>query len=152
MAYFGILKAEPPPLRSTHLSAQEVENCAKAAGAAILIASPRVAERLGGLPACAPHPAGSASRVRQDRLPPLRKSAGADEVASVLFTSGTTGKPKGVLLTHRNFRAGGEAGGPLRSPRRRSVLSVLPLHHTFEFSCGLLVPSCSERRSPTWTS
>jgi long-chain acyl-CoA synthetase len=74
-------------------------------------------------------------------LPPLRKSAGADEIASVLFTSGTTGKPKGVLLTHRNFSAlAAKLAGLFDLRVGEGVLSVLPLHHTFEFSCGLLVP------------
>ncbi|MBL8610173.1 MAG: AMP-binding protein [Myxococcales bacterium] len=64
-----------------------------------------------------------------------------DDVASVIFTSGTTGTPKGVLLTHKNFTSMIAALAPL-FPLSSSdrVLSVLPLHHTFEFSCGMLLP------------
>ena len=67
--------------------------------------------------------------------------ADADQVASILFTSGTTGTPKGVMLTHGNFCALLAALGRVFDvgPDDR-VLSVLPLHHTFEFSCGLLLP------------
>ena len=144
MAYFGILKAgaTAAPLDSL-LSLAEVQNCATAAKARVLIVSPRVLERLGGVPegmtvlTLPKLLIGSA----QEGLPPLRKSAAADEVASVLFTSGTTGKPKGVLLTHRNFASlAAKLAGLFDLRVGEGCLSVLPLHHTFEFSCGLLVP------------
>ena len=64
-----------------------------------------------------------------------------DDIASILFTSGTTGDPKGVMLSHRNFCELLASLGrifPLRQSDR--VLSVLPLHHTFEFTCGLMLP------------
>lgn len=64
-----------------------------------------------------------------------------DDVASLIFTSGTTGKPKGVRLTHSNFTSLVAALAPLfplTSGDR--VLSVLPLHHTFEFTCGMILP------------
>jgi long-chain acyl-CoA synthetase len=64
-----------------------------------------------------------------------------DDIASLLYTSGTTAAPKGVMLTHANFTsliAGLAPLFPLRPGDR--VLSVLPLHHTFEFTCGLLLP------------
>ncbi|HSO40568.1 MAG TPA: AMP-binding protein, partial [Labilithrix sp.] len=64
-----------------------------------------------------------------------------DDVASLLYTSGTTGKPKGVRLTHSNFTSLVAALAPLfplTSGDR--VLSVLPLHHTFEFTCGMVLP------------
>jgi long-chain acyl-CoA synthetase len=64
-----------------------------------------------------------------------------DDVASLIYTSGTTGKPKGVMLTHGNFTALVASLSPLFPLGTRDrVLSVLPLHHTFEFTCGMLLP------------
>ena len=65
----------------------------------------------------------------------------SDEVASLLFTSGTTGDPKGVMLTHGNFTALlASLQGTLDVRQKDRILSVLPLFHTFEFSCGFLMP------------
>jgi long-chain acyl-CoA synthetase len=63
------------------------------------------------------------------------------DIASVLFTSGTTGTPKGVKLTHGNFTSLAAQIAPIFPLRAGDrVLSVLPLHHTFEFTCGLILP------------
>ena len=65
-----------------------------------------------------------------------------DDVASLIYTSGTTGEPKGVMLTHANFTSLVAALAPIfpLTRGRPRALSVLPLHHTFEFTCGLLLP------------
>ena len=64
-----------------------------------------------------------------------------DDVASLIYTSGTTGHPKGVMLSHGNFASLIASLAPLfpLSANDR-VLSVLPLHHTFEFTAGMLLP------------
>ncbi|HEX9604940.1 MAG TPA: AMP-binding protein [Myxococcales bacterium] len=143
MAYFGILKAgaTAAPL-DAQLSLAEIQNCAQAAGARVLIASPRALSRLGtpppGLRVLA---LPELLRGAPEHGQPLRRTAAAGDVASLLFTSGTTGKPKGVLLTHRNFGSLAAKLATLFDLRvGHGLLSVLPLHHTFEFSCGLLVP------------
>ena len=64
-----------------------------------------------------------------------------DDLASLIFTSGTTGTPKGVMLSHRNFASlVAKLCTVFDLGPGDGMLSVLPLHHTFEFSCGLLVP------------
>ncbi len=73
-------------------------------------------------------------------MPPAVEVAPGD-VASLIYTSGTTGRPKGVMLTHANFTSLVAALSPVFPlSRGDAVLSVLPLHHTFEFTCGLLLP------------
>ncbi len=70
---------------------------------------------------------------------PDRKS-----LASIVFTSGTTGAPKGVMLTHGNFTAEVQMLGRVFALAEDDlVLSLLPLHHTFEFTCGMLLPLAS---------
>jgi long-chain acyl-CoA synthetase len=65
----------------------------------------------------------------------------ADELASILYTSGTMGKPKGVMLTHRNFVFDAEAARRFVLLRRTDrLLSVLPLAHSYEFTIGFIIP------------
>ena len=76
-----------------------------------------------------------------DSLAPPRVAVDGADVASLIYTSGTTARPKGVMLTHANFTSLVAALTPIFPlSRGDAVLSVLPLHHTFEFTCGLLLP------------
>lgn len=62
-----------------------------------------------------------------------------DDLASIVYTSGTTGQPKGVMLTHRNIVSNALAGAScFEIGPSDKFLSVLPLHHTFETTGGFL--------------
>ncbi|HSL66399.1 MAG TPA: AMP-binding protein, partial [Gaiellaceae bacterium] len=66
---------------------------------------------------------------------------GAQDVAEVVFTSGTTGRPKGVVLTHANVLANvRSAHAALQPTADFRLLSVLPLSHMFEQTAGLFLP------------
>lgn len=66
---------------------------------------------------------------------------GPEDLAAIVYTSGTTGKPKGVMLTHRNVVANVRAVLERVSPRADDVfLSFLPLSHTFERTAGYYLP------------
>lgn len=62
-----------------------------------------------------------------------------DEMRMLLFTSGTTGLAKGVMLCHRNLAANVYNMSKFVNVRDDCTgLSVLPMHHTYEFTCHIL--------------
>jgi len=65
----------------------------------------------------------------------------ADDLAAIVYTSGTMGKPKGVMLTHRNIMANVSAVLARIQVQADDVfLSFLPLSHTFERTVGYYLP------------
>jgi long-chain acyl-CoA synthetase len=55
-----------------------------------------------------------------------------DDLVEIIFTSGTTGTPKGVMLTHRNISASVDAAHRIIAPQEHRVVSLLPLSHLLE--------------------
>jgi long-chain acyl-CoA synthetase len=152
-AYFGILKAGATVVPvDAESSAAEVVNIARRAEARAVLLSEEAARELAGLWRALAD-SGLQTQVftlaqamegddtAPDRIAQLPKSIVPDDVASLIFTSGTTGQPKGVMLTHRNFASlVPKLAGSFDFGVGDGLLSVLPLHHTFEFSAGLLTP------------
>ena len=60
-----------------------------------------------------------------------------DEIFQLIFTSGTTGTPKGVMLTHDNVAASIESFHHIVPPMEHRLVSVLPLSHLLEQAVGL---------------
>lgn len=64
-----------------------------------------------------------------------------DDTATILYTSGTSGFSKAVMLTHRNLCANAHsAANVMQIVPGWVVLSVLPISHTYEFTVGFLLP------------
>lgn len=81
---------------------------------------------------------GSELKARvQELLARRLEEATSEEIASILYTSGTTGEPKGVMLSHRNFLANVEASSKAVLLSEADLhLSFLPLSHVFERMAG----------------
>lgn len=76
-------------------------------------------------------------------LTPLRR-ASPDDVATIIFSSGTTGAPKGVMLTHHNIASNIESFWLVLRPTKQDRLCAsLPLFHSFGLTCGLWLPAVS---------
>jgi long-chain acyl-CoA synthetase len=151
--YFGILRAGAVAVPvDPSLTEAEVANVARRAEARVLLLSE---EQAAGFPRLeqALEEAGVQTRLaslaeamegdrgKPDGIGAVRRSASPDDLASLIFTSGTTGTPKGVMLTHRNFASlVAKLSSTFDIGEGDGLLSVLPLHHTFEFACGFLTP------------
>ena len=78
---------------------------------------------------------------------------GGDEEAGLLFTSGSTGEPKGVVLSHRNVLSNLEQiESVLGDLKLKSVLGCLPLFHSFGFTVTLWWPLTGGPRVVTYPS
>jgi long-chain acyl-CoA synthetase len=128
------------------LQPREMAHIFKDSGAGMVITSSHFAEKLAplGMPmlkiedlANAPKPTGPVSP---------KAAARPAEVAVLLYTSGTTALPKGVMLTHGNLLHQLESLGGAFDLRQFHLLSALPLFHTFALTCCVLLPSITPAR------
>jgi acyl-[acyl-carrier-protein]-phospholipid O-acyltransferase/long-chain-fatty-acid--[acyl-carrier-protein] ligase len=67
-----------------------------------------------------------------------------DSLATIIFSSGSTGLPKGVMLSHRNIVSNIEGSQQaIRITRADCLLGILPFFHSFGFTVGLWLPLTS---------
>lgn len=79
--------------------------------------------------------------LREAPPAPPSRAAEPDALATIVYTSGTTGKPKGVMLSHRNILSNADAVLRIVQGYREDVyLSFLPLSHTLERTAGYYLP------------
>ncbi len=67
----------------------------------------------------------------------IDKEITGDMLAAIVFTSGTTGTNKGVMLTHFNFSSNVDGLLEFLGPEQ-STMSILPMNHVYELSCSIL--------------
>jgi long-chain acyl-CoA synthetase len=155
MTYFGILKTGATAIPIDPASSiEEIVNFARAGEASAIIVSPKL---FGENPELAAKLKEAKLKLNvwtfdevfeiqseieeAKRIALLPNKILSNSVASLIFTSGTTGTPKAVMLSHKNFvNMISMLSSVLDMDITDGVLSVLPMHHTFEFSAGFLTP------------
>src|SRR5438477_4176854 len=147
MTYFGILKAGATCIPiDAESSTNEVVNFARAGEASGIVISAKLKDEHSDLRAKL-NAAGfeqvrlwtfdevfelTDETVEDERIALLPQRMAAQSVASLIFTSGTTVRPKGVMLSHRYFTSMvAMLASVFDMDTSDGVLSVLPLHHTF---------------------
>jgi long-chain acyl-CoA synthetase len=153
-AFLGVLQtgAVAVPL-DTNYAPKQIARLVEDCGARLLAASPRmeaaareaVAQVAGAgaekAAACAvlPLTGDGSSTGAAGQFPPC--PAGREDPAVILYTSGTTADPKGVVLTHGNLLS--ELEGIVRTvhlDERDAILGVLPLYHALALVANLILP------------
>lgn len=73
--------------------------------------------------------------------PPVYSEVDEDDLASILYTSGTSGYSKAVMLSHKNLTSNAYSASQLMELEKETVfLSILPMSHTYEFTAGFILP------------
>jgi long-chain acyl-CoA synthetase len=80
--------------------------------------------------------------IATEKKPPLVAIDAAEDLAAILYTSGTTGRPKGAMLTHRNLATNTRSvrDALKLEPGSERMLVVLPMFHAFAATAGMLAP------------
>jgi long-chain acyl-CoA synthetase len=145
-AYFGIIRAGGVVLPVNNLlTHEEVDFILQDAGVAMVFYDAECSATVHKLMqreqgARQYHALSETARRPTGPLPVFPLSA-IDHVSTILYTSGTTGRPKGALLTHRNITANALAASEVIhiSPNDRFVV-FLPLFHSFTYTVCVVLP------------
>ncbi|HBT96544.1 MAG TPA: long-chain fatty acid--CoA ligase [Desulfobulbaceae bacterium] len=82
-----------------------------------------------------------AGELYTEEAPLAFPEVGEDDLAAILYTSGTSGYSKAVMLTHKNLTANAYAASILmKTSPEWKFLSILTMAHTYEFTTGFIVP------------
>jgi len=152
-AFFGALRAGlvAMPVNPGY-TARELRQILEDSGARVLVASAGVLDILGDEPAAPAHrfrvgepvgPASAAATAFADLAvagDPVEATAGGDDLAVLIYTSGTEGRPKGAMLSHRALLVNHEqlAGiEPAPIGPDDVVLLAVPLFHAYGLNSGL---------------
>lgn len=144
-AYFGIIRGGGIVLPLNNLlAAEEIDFILNDAGVAICLYDADCAGTVQKLPPSPGRSLFSLSELAQSKVdtgsfesPPHT----ADDISTVLYTSGTTGRPKGALLTHRNFLANAQAATEvIHITRKDRFVVFLPLFHSFTYTVCVILP------------
>ncbi len=150
-AYLGILRlgAIAVPLDTAYKSGQ-IRTVLDNSGARLIFTTARYVDSV--VEACATLAPAPEIRLLDDpradaSLAPPAVDRGDEDAAVILYTSGTTADPKGVVLTHGNLEAERQAAfSVVTLDEKDAVLGVLPLFHSLAQMANLLLPLAAGSR------
>jgi len=145
VGWFGVLRAGlvAVPVNPGY-TAPEVSHQLTDSGASVALVEAHLASPLAGALASVPHVVVVGTQPWQELTTlgerPSASPRGGEDLAALVYTSGTSGRPRGAMLTHRALLANLDQGAALSTPvmtKDDVVLLVLPMFHIYGLNPGL---------------
>jgi long-chain acyl-CoA synthetase len=144
-AYFGIIRGGGIVLPLNNLlAAEEIDFILNDAGVVICLYDADcagTAQKLTQAPGRSLFTLSELAHAKADTGSFVAPPHTANDVSTILYTSGTTGRPKGALLTHRNFLTNAQAATEvIHITHKDRFVVFLPLFHSFTFTVCVILP------------